>query len=433
MLPEDRTGSDDGGSMTDQPTAAGQAENGQPNGQAENRQPATGQAENRQAENRQPDTGWTSVPRIADISGTHEAPPAVSAPAGTNSTSSPRSPRRRLRRGQLIGIIAGSTAVVLLAVAGLVGYSVGSASHAPERQVEAFLDDLSTGHVDDALSAAGIRHSKSDVLLTDAAYAKASGRVTGYRVAAVERSGDTATVGVYLTQSGRRVPATFTLEQVGTDWGVFPRWQLRAPTLGSVDVAVTGPPRTAVAIAGQRTRTDSSGAVALRALPGTYDVAVDGGKWFSAKATTARVLGFGETSSSPVSMTTSLTAAGKQAATTAVDAWVDACIASTEAAPSGCSFYAYGENPANTYTNQKWTLDTRPTVQVDGWLTKGWMVTTSSFGSATFTAAFTGPAGTGTATAGPINVNASGYVTGFSDAGATFVSAIGNGSSDTGS
>ncbi|WP_267425148.1 hypothetical protein, partial [Curtobacterium sp. GC_Cur_3] len=318
-------------------------------------------------------------------------------------------------------------------VAGLVGYSVGSASHAPERQVEAFLDDLSAGHVDDALTAAGIRHTKSDVLLTDAAYAKATGRVTGYRVAAVERSGDTATVGVYLTQAGRRVPATFTLEQVGTDWGVFPRWELRAPTLGAVDVVVAGPPRTAVAVAGQRTSTDSSGAVTLRALPGTYDVAVDGGKWFSAKATTTRVLGFGDTGSSPVSMTASLTDAGRQAATAAVDAWVDGCIASTETAPSGCSFYAYGENPANTYTNQKWTLDTRPTVQVDGWLSKGWMVTTSSFGSATFTAAFTGPAGTGTATAGPINVNASGYVTGFSDAGATFVSAIGNGSSDTGS
>jgi hypothetical protein len=411
MLPEDRTGSDDGGSMTDQPTAPGQPDAGQPD---------TGR----------PDTSWAAVPRIADISGTHDAPSAAAAAGGPQGA---RRSRRRLRRGQLVAVVAGSTAVVLLAIAGLVGYSVGSTSHAPERQVEAFLDDLSAGHVDAALAAAGIRHTKSDVLLTDAAYAKASGRVTGYRIAAVERSGGTATVGAYLTQSGRRVPATFTLEQVGTDWGVFPRWELTAPTLGAVDVAVKGPPQTTVVVAGQQTRTDSSGAVALRALPGTYDVAVDGGKWFAAKPTTTRVLGFGATASSPVSMTASLTAAGTQAATAAVDAWVDACIASTETAPSGCSFYAYGENPANTYTNQKWTLDTRPTVRVDGWLSKGWMVTTSSFGSATFTAAFTGPAGTGTATAGPINVNASGYVTGFSDAGATFVSAIGNGSSDTGS
>jgi hypothetical protein len=416
MLPEDRTGSDDGGSMTDQPTAPGQPDAGQPDAG----QPDTGQ----------PDTSWAAVPRIADISGTHDAPSAAAAAGGPQGA---RRSRRRLRRGQLVAVVAGSTAVVLLAIAGLVGYSVGSTSHAPERQVEAFLDDLSAGHVDAALAAAGVRHTKSDVLLTDAAYAKASGRVTGYRIAAVERSGGTATVGAYLTQSGRRVPATFTLEQVGTDWGVFPRWELTAPTLGAVDVAVKGPPKTTVVVAGQQTRTDSSGAVALRALPGTYDVAVDGGKWFSAKPTTTRVLGFGATASSPVSMTASLTPAGTQAATAAVDAWVDACIASTETAPSGCSFYAYGENPANTYTNQKWTLDTRPTVRVDGWLSKGWMVTTSSFGSATFTAAFTGPAGTGTATAGPINVNASGYVTGFSDAGATFVSAIGNGSSDTGS
>jgi hypothetical protein len=432
MLPEDRTGSDDGGSMTDQPTAPGQPEDGQPTtpGQRDAGQPEAAQHDAGQPDAGQHDTSWTSVPRIADISGTHGAPVAASGPSGSHGSSRPR---RRLRRGQLVAIIAGSTAVVLLAIAGLVGYSVGSTSHAPEREVEAFLDDLSAGHVDDALAAAGVRHTGSDVLLTDAAYAKATDRVTGYRIAGVERSGDTATVGAYLTQSGRRVPATFTLEQVGTDWGVFPRWELRAPTLGSVAVAVEGPPRTTVAIAGQRTRTDSSGSVTLRALPGTYDVAVDGGKWFSATATTSRVVGFGATASSPVSMTATLTAAGKQAATAAVDAWVDGCIASTETAPSGCSFYAYGENPANTYTNQKWTLDTRPTVQVDGWLSKGWMVTTSSFGSATFTAAFTGPAGTGTATAGPINVNASGYVTGFTDAGATFVSAIGNGASDTGS
>jgi hypothetical protein len=132
-------------------------------------------------------------------------------------------------------------------------------------------------------------------------------------------------------------------------------------------------------------------------------------------------------------MTTKLTAAGEQSAKDAVNAWVDGCIASTDAAPKGCSFYAYGEDSAYTYTNQKWTLDTRPAVSVGGWLSNGWLVTTTTYGRATFTADISGAGGVGTASAGPMNVNASGYITGFTDAGATFRSAIGNGSSDTGS
>lgn len=370
----------------------------------------------------QPGGNWESVPSVDTISGTHE-PPLVPG------TTSPR-PRRR---GRLIGLVAGGAAVVLLLVVGVAGYAVGSDAHAADRPVRAFLDDLTAGRVDKALTEAHVQHGKSDVLLTDAAYAKATNRVTGYRITGVQQDGDTATVGAYLALAGRQVPATFTLDQTGTDWGVFPRWQLQAPRLATVDVVVQGPPKSTVTVAGQRATTDSSGALTLKALPGAYPVAVDGGKWFSADAQTAAVRGFGGTASAPVTVTTTLTDAGRQAATDAVDRWVDTCVASTSTTPEGCSFYAYGANPANTYTNQKWTLESRPTFQVDGWLAKGWMVTTTAAGSATYTADFTGPSGAGTATAGPINVTASGYVTGFTDAGATFESAVGNGSSDSGS
>ncbi|OIH95372.1 hypothetical protein [Curtobacterium sp. MCBA15_001] len=368
---------------------------------------------------------WAAVPRVADISGTRAAPQPVAGQA--------QRPRRRLGRRAVVGLVAGGAAVVLLLVAGVVGWSVGTDAHSADRPVRAFLDDLSGGRVDSALRDAGIQHGRSDVLLTDAAYAKVKDRVTGYRITGVQRDGDTATVGAYLTQAGRQVPATFTLDQTGTDWGVFPVWTLQAPRLGAVEVAVQGPPKATVTVSGQRTTTSASGTATLKALPGSYEVGVDGGTWFTADAQTATVRGFGDTASSPVTLTTALTEAGQQAATQAVEAWVDGCIASTSTTPDGCSFYAYGENPANTYTNQKWTLDARPTVSVAGWETKGWLVTTSSYGSATYTADFTGPAGSGTATAGPINVNASGYVTGFSDSGATFVSAVGNGSSDSGS
>lgn len=370
--------------------------------------------------------GWGSVPDVDSISGEHGAPAPTAAPA-------PAPPRRRLGRGPLIGIIAGGVAIVLLAVAGVVGYSVGTTTHSADRPVRAFLDDLTAGKVGDALRAAGVDHDKGDVLLTDAAYAKARNRVTGYRIASTRDDGDTATVTAYLRQGGRDVSSTFTLDKTGTEWGVFPVWELEAPRLGAVDVSVRGPAGAKVSVGGRTVTASKDGTVTLTALPGTYDVAVDGGKWYTADAATATVAGFGGTASSPVSMTTKLTAAGEQSAKDAVNAWVDGCIASTDAAPKGCSFYAYGEDSAYTYTNQKWTLDARPSVSVGAWLSSGWLVTTTSFGRATFTADISGPGGVGTASAGPMNVNASGYITGFTDDGATFRSAIGNGSSDTGS
>ncbi len=373
--------------------------------------------------------GWGSAPTVDSIRGTREAP----APAATPGSVGPGAPRRRMRRGAVVGLVAGGVAVVLLAVTGVVGYAVGADAHAADRPVRAFLDDLTAGHVDDALDAAGVEHDDQDVLLTDAAYAKASDRVTGYRIAATDTDGDTATVRAYLRQAGRDVAATFTLDRTGTDWGVFPAWELTAPELGTVDVTVRGPAGTTVDVAGRSVQTSRDGTVSLTALPGSYPVAVDGGKWFSATATTARVAGFGAGGSVPVAMTTTLTDAGVTAARQAVDRWVDGCIASTDAAPAGCSFYAYGEDPAYTYSNQKWTLQTRPAVSVGAWTSRGWLVTTTTLGRATFSADISGPGGVGTASAGPMNVNASGYVAGFTGDTATFESAVGNGASDTGS
>ncbi|MEV7760304.1 hypothetical protein [Curtobacterium flaccumfaciens] len=388
--------------------------------------------------------GWGAVPPVDSIRGTDGTSgaaaqgfgpgPGAGAPGFPGMPApAPQRPRRKLRRGQLIGIISGGTAVVLLLVAGVVGYSVGSSSHSADRPVRAFLDDLTAGRVADALDDAGIEREKTDVLLGEAAYAKASDKVTGYRVAATRTDGDTATVRAYLRQGGQDVAATFTLDKTGTDWGVFPIWELQAPELGSVAVAVRGPSGAAVTVAGRNVKTAKDGTVSLRALPGTYDVAFDGGKWTTARGGSASVSGFGRSTSTPVQMTTTLTTAGQQAAKRAVDDWVDGCIASTDAAPAGCSFYAYGQNPAYTYSNQKWTLETRPTVRVGSWTTNGWLITTTVPGRAKYTADISGAAGTGTASAGPLNVNASGYVTGFSSDGATFRSAVGNGSSDTGS
>ena len=373
-------------------------------------------------------TGWDAVPHVETIRGATDVP----TPGGSPAAWTPPA-RRRLRRRTVVGIVSGAVVLVLLVVGGGIGWAVGSDVHSADRPVEAFLDDLEAGRVSTALDAAGIEHGKDDVLLTDAAYAKAGNRVTGHRIVSVSHSGDTATVDAYLSQAGRSVATTFRLERTGSDWGVFPVWELRPPSLGTVTVSVQGPPRSSVTVAGQTVRSSASGAVSLRALPGSYTVGLDGGRFVSAPQQTAAVRGFGPGGTTPVALTTTLTDAGKQAASRAVDTWVDACVASTSTEPEGCSFYAYGANPANTYTNQKWTLDSRPRVDVGGWLSKGWLVDTTSSGSATYTADFTGPGGRGTATAGPVDVSATGWITGFTASGATFEPAVGNRSSASGS
>ncbi|PZE69709.1 hypothetical protein [Curtobacterium sp. MCBD17_021] len=388
--------------------------------------------------------GWGSVPGADTLRGDAVLPAVMTAPAPGGPPSGqpdasaggpgygPGRPRRGLRKGAVIGIVAGAAALVLLVVASGIGWSVGSDSHSAERPVQAFLQDVEDGRLSDALESAGIDRDTDDVLLTDAAYAEAGDKITAHRITSVDEGDDRATVRALLTQAGRSVPATFELERTGTDWGVFPVWELQPPSLGSVEVVVQGPTRSGVQVAGAQVATGDLGAVALRAFPGSYEVSADGGKWFTADASTAAVRGFG-TPGTPVVLATTLTDAGQQAASKAVDSWVDGCVASPTATPDGCSFYAYGENPANTYTNQKWTLDARPAVGVGAWSSKGWLVETRSPGSASFTADFTGPAGRGRATAGPIDVNASGWITGFDDDGATFVPAVANGSSDSGS
>ncbi|WFR67341.1 hypothetical protein P9139_01720 [Curtobacterium flaccumfaciens] len=187
--------------------------------------------------------GWGSVPDVDSISGEHGAPAPTAAPA-------PATPRRRLGRGPLIGIIAGGVAIVLLAVAGVVGYSVGTTTHSADRPVRAFLDDLTAGRVGDALAAAGVDHDKGDVLLTDAAYAKARNRVTGYRIAATRDDGDTATVTAYLRQGGRDVSSTFTLDKTGTEWACSPSGSSRR----------RGSARSTSACAGRRARRSRSAA-----------------------------------------------------------------------------------------------------------------------------------------------------------------------------
>jgi hypothetical protein len=385
---------------------------------------------------------WADVPRIDSATTAASEPvasasaPAVASVPGPVSGGwvPPRRTRRRIGRRGLIGIVGGAVVLVLLVVAAVGGVAAGRVHYSPDRTVSAFLDQLSAGDVSAALAAGHVTVPKNDPLLTDTVYKSLKNRVTDYRIRSSQTSGDAARVTAVLKQGSHAVTTEFDLTSTGTAWGLFHEWRLDPVSLGAVDVTVEGPAGASVTIAGQKVTTSGQGTATLKALPGTYPVTGEGGsKWFTTASKSADVIGFGGTASNPIVLQTTLTAAGKTAATAAVTKWVDGCVASTDLEPSGCSFAAYGERSGETYSDRKWTLDGAPSFTIGGWTGQGWSVVTTKQGSVTFTEHIESAAGSGTGTAGPIAFSTDGLITGFSDSGATYRSLVSNTPSSSGS
>ncbi len=349
--------------------------------------------------------------------------------SGPTSHTDAAAPRKKRRRGPIIAIVSSVVVLILLIAGGIVGYSVGTAAHAPEHQVTAYLDALVEGDAAEALKLAGTDvDADADVLLTNKAYAEVADRPSAYEIGRTTTSGDTATVTATITQGDNELTEEFTLQKDGKDAIFFDKWALEEVPLGTITVGITGPSAVAPAIDGIAI---PEGAESLRALPGTYDVALaEDNEFFSVEAQQVTVEGFTGSAAAPsADLTVGLTDAGTQKANDAVNAWLDACQASTEFDPAGCSFYATGKNPAYTYTNTKWTLDPRPTFTIGEWNGTGYRVSTGASGQANLTADIRDNASgaTGTATAGPISVFVNGDITDITADGATFVSAISRG------
>jgi hypothetical protein len=333
-------------------------------------------------------------------------------------------PKKKLSKKGLTGIIAGGSALLLIIVGGIVGVSIGNSLHAPEVTVKSYLDALKAGDAEEALKLSGTEVTAADVLLTDEAYKEASGKVSGYTIGKTTTSGDTATVQARLTQGGESVDQEFTLTKVGKDAVLFDKWKLEAPELSTVQVDVVAPDD-AVATVGGVDLTDvepiAEGSYQLRALPGTYDVALSESDWYSAEATTATALGYGQTAE-PATLSVALTDAGTTAIEEAVNTYIDGCGASTEIAPTGCP-YEIRNATGYTPSGVTWTFDTRPTFTVGEFNGTGWSVESETVGRMSMTCTLTDPATgqTGPGGGGPVDFNVGGTVEGFTDEGATFV------------
>ncbi|MEO8906924.1 MAG: hypothetical protein ABI310_02495 [Microbacteriaceae bacterium] len=331
-------------------------------------------------------------------------------------------PRRKSRTGLIVWLVSGGVFLLLL-IAAIVGAVALTASHAPDRAVAAYLQALESGHAADALSLSGVHATSADLLLTDAAYRAATDRISHSTIGTTAVNGDTAAVTAELTQGTQRYTQTFSLEKTGTDLLFFPNWQLKPVQLGAVVVRLNGPSDLALKVAG--IAAPSGATVELAALPGTYAVTpVTTSQWYTIKDESAVVTGFGSAGSKPVIMNVTLSEKGVVAATEAVNKYLDVCAASTEFLPPNCPFGAVGQDPAYTYSNQKWTLNARPVFEVGGWRSGGWVVATKTPGNATFTADVSNASGNGTSSTDPIPVRVTGYISKIDDSGATFTTLV---------
>ncbi|HXH33405.1 MAG TPA: hypothetical protein VNJ54_03210 [Plantibacter sp.] len=345
--------------------------------------------------------------------------------AGGYATTQQQPPKKKLSKKGLTGIIAGGSALLLIIVGGIVGVSVGNALHAPEVTVKSYLDALKAGNAEQALKLSGTEVSSADVLLTDEAYDAASGKVSGYTIGKTTTSGDTATVQARLTQGGESVDQEFTLTKVGKDAVLFDKWKLEAPELSTVQVDVVAP-SDAVATVGGVELTDvepiAEGSYQLRALPGTYDVALSESDWYAAEATTATAQGFGQTAEA-ATLAVTLTDAGTTAVEEAVNAYIDGCGAATDLAPEGCPFEIRNDT-GYTPSGVAWKFDTRPTFTIGEFSGSGWSVDSETVGRMSMTCTLTDPA-TGQTGPGysitPVDFIVGGTIDGFTDDGATFV------------
>jgi hypothetical protein len=356
----------------------------------------------------------------------------ASAPSPYAQTAPPQKKPRR--RGRLIGVIAAVVVILLLAAGGIVGGILGTQANAPEREVEEYLTALVDGDAEDALEVSNADVGDSGILLTDDVYGDVENRISGYEIGETTITGETAEVAAAISQGEESYDVTFTLEKAGKAFVVFDTWALTPPELGVVSYSVTGPEDSAVTVSGVDTTevaAAESGAVELPALPGTYTVALAGeSEYLQAEPLTVTVTGFGADAVSSVNaagdettdIAVTLSEAAVTAGTEAVDAYLDGCAASTDFRPEGCPFTAQGETPGYEYTNCVWTLDSRPTFTIGQYSDGQWPVSTDSSGSASLACDVRDPStgATGTATAGPMDVDVAGAITAFGEDGATY-------------
>lgn len=322
-----------------------------------------------------------------------------------------------------------AAAVVFTAAAALLSATaISSAQATPRTAVSHYLDALVHGKANQAMKLGRIDARPDDILLTEKAYATATDRITSYSLAApVTRKGVT-TVTATVQQGGRPYQRTF---RIVRDGGLpfLPLWRLAPVTPDTVEVQAAGPTGLSFTVAGVAPN-DGGRLAKLRALPGSYPVEVRSDSAdFSAKSGVAISHPAGSVVT-PTVFAAELSQTGYADAEQAVEAWLDACLATQEVAPANCPFMVADETTDGIrMSGLHWSLVARPDVHLIGeWYDGGWDVRGTG-GTVTASATLTRLADGATAdvTTDDIPFSYTGTVT-FTGDGAVFTPLIDDGS-----
>jgi len=344
-------------------------------------------------------------------------------------------------RNRILLTVVGAVALIVsvgVTFGIVVAHASALAVSTPEFAVTSYLNDVQHGNINAAMKLDGHVPRTEDVLMSNAAYAHVTDRMTGFHILHTTVTGSKAVVEASITQKSGTSTATFDVTRGAWNslslFGIE-SWRLKPVQLTTITVTIGAPGRVAATVAGVDLRWKGS-IITLDAFPGRYPLAISStNPWFTLQNTSTTVNGFG--THTALKTPAVLTQKGTDAIRAAANSWLDTCVASTAVQPTGCSFGLTSGAPAGqVWTDQTWTLATKPALSISAWdfschspMQAGvgvggcWRVTSTTPGTVTFHANFTdsatGDSGDITSVA-PIDASVTGMATSFTDAGAVF-------------
>jgi hypothetical protein len=270
----------------------------------------------------------------------------------------PISPEERARYRK---IAIASGVLVAIGVVGWITVSiVNSQLYGPADQAAAYLDAVVDGDLDTAKDLAPTDDDEADdSLLNSKIYGASESRITGYEIGDVDEDGDTVTVDVRLEGLDGTADAALVMAKDGRTSILFDKWRVADGGLASVVSLAMPEGATDLSVNGEAVESVGDN---VWLMPGSYDFdAFSGNKWLESSGELVTVAldedyQYAEVPGAGASN------AFREEVQAQIDAYLDACMTSTDLEPENCpnSSYAFGDVRGVT-----WTLEQAPTADFD--------------------------------------------------------------------
>ncbi|MDN4599099.1 hypothetical protein [Leifsonia virtsii] len=225
----------------------------------------------------------------------------------------------------------------------------------PKQLAAEYLTRVVDGDIEAALKLDGTTVGAGEVLLTNAAYKKATDRISDYKILDTALTKGRADVRVRTVQHSGTKTTRLTLKKTKDSWRLLPA------SLGFLQIAPS-PVGTAPTIAGQAIPAEK--VTTVHAFPGTYELAGTSSPNITITPVTNTLTGFG--SHLNVTPGASLTEAGIAAVHRGADNWLTGCATKGDAAIApNCPFSI--DTTKKWWTNSRWNITQAPSYTISSW------------------------------------------------------------------